>query len=190
MIKHKKFMVLSLTGALMISNAGMAQEMDKTVIIDGDTAVKITGADTANDAADSIKITRTTYSYDVNNNNIIEPNEFTTYVTRTLDSNNDGYIVTDEYDGDSMTYFYTNVDTQPNSDMEVKSYSYWDKDQDDRLDSSEIESLVANMGIYKKWDTDMNGTIDKVEFATGTFMVYDDNNDKSISAEEWVDVVM
>jgi Ca2+-binding EF-hand superfamily protein len=49
---------------------------------------------------------------------------------------------------------------------------------------------VANKGLYKKWDYDMNGTIETSEFMRGTFSAYDDNSDNMISMEEWADVVM
>ena len=146
--------------------------------------------DDVNEAADSVKISSTTYSYDANNNGVIEPDEFVTYITRTFDSDRDGYLDSTEYESDQDIYIYDLVNIDTSNNDAIKSYTFWDKDKDDKLDASEIESLVANTGIYKKWDYNENGTIDTAEFAKGSFMSYDDNGDNMISMEEWADVVM
>jgi len=201
MTKSNKFIALTLTTVIStfaIGTAANAEDMVKVenkVTLAGD-AVIVTETSDVNKAADSMKITRTTYSYDANNNGVIEPNEFNTYLTRTVDTNNDGYIVLDEFEGDSMTYYYNYnkpvvvAEGNAKASTEVKSYTYWDKDKDDRLDSDEVESLVANMGLYKKWDTNLNGTIETSEFSAGTFTAYDTDKNGSISMEEWNAVVM
>ena len=143
-----------------------------------------------NKAAESVVVTKTTYSYDSNNDGFIDPSEFNTYITRSVDTDGDGYLESTEYDEGSMTYFYSKTKAPDAPQAEVKSYTYWDKDNDKRLDSGEIETLVANRGIYKAWDTNLDGKIDHNEFSIGTFKSYDDNNDGSISISEWSDVTL
>lgn len=138
-----------------------------------------------NKAADSVVVTKTTYSYDRNGDGFIDPTEFNTYITTSIDSDGDGYLESTEYETSSMTYFYDTA-----KEDEVKSYTYWDKDKDNKLDSSEVETLVSNVGIYKKWDTNKDGKIDQIEFSAGTFKSYDDDNDGRIDMSEWSDVVM
>lgn len=142
-----------------------------------------------NAAADSVVIKKTTYSYDANGDGFIDPTEFTTYVTTSVDANGDGYLESTEYTSDSMTYF-VDMSTTKNTDIEATKYTYWDKDKDNRLDSSEVETLVANHGIYKAWDTNLDQKIDTQEFAMGTFKAYDDNGDGTITMNEWADVIM
>ena len=139
-------------------------------------------------AADSVIITKTTYSYDMNNDGYIDPTEFSSYITKTTDSNRDGYLEVTEYDSSSMTYFHDYM--KANEKKETTTYSYWDKDKDNRLDAGEVETLVANTGVYKKWDKNLDGKIDPQEFSKGTFSIYDDNKDGTINPAEWSDVVM
>ena len=143
-----------------------------------------------NKAADSVVITETTYSYDANNDGFIDPSEFSTYVTRSVDTDGDGYLESTEYESSSMTYFKDMMKKKDAESGEVQNYTYWDKDNDKKLDSSEIETLVANRGIYKKWDSNLDGKIDSQEFAAGTFKAYDDDGNGAISVKEWSDVVM
>ena len=124
-----------------------------------------------------------TYTYDANNNGIIEPNEFATYVTKYYDTDNDGYIEASEWDS-----YSTRVKAA--YDVEMEGYAYWDKDKDDQLDSSELETLVSKTNLYTQWDVDSNGEISASEFAAGTFKAYDDDNDGMINMSEWKDVIM
>jgi hypothetical protein len=143
-----------------------------------------------NKAADSVVITKTTYSYDANNDGFIDPTEFNTYITRSVDTDGDGFLESTEYEESSMTYFYDAMKVAADDNLTVQKYTYWDKDKDNKLDSSEIETLVANRGLYKKWDTNLDGKIDMQEFAMGTFQAYDDDGNGEISMSEWSDVVM
>lgn len=152
--------------------------------------ITVTSKADVNAAADSMVVERTTYSYDANNNGFIEPGEFTTYVTKRVDLDGDGYLESSEYTTDSMVYFYNHMSDTQKTESNVTNYTYWDKDKDNRLDSSEVETLVANTGFYKTWDKNKDGKIDSAEFAAGTFASYDDNNDGKITINEWADVTM
>jgi len=185
-LSHKIMMLtLATTFPLVGANADSEKVVTKTTTMADGTQLTVTETKDVNEAADPVIIKHTTFSYDKNKNGIIEANEVNSYVTRYADKNRDGYI--DESEGDSMTYFYNMMDKAP---ADNKNYTYWDKDNDKRLDASEIETLVSNTGIYKKWDTNKDGKIDSSEFAIATFKAYDDNGDGEIDINEWVDVAM
>ena len=119
----------------------------------------------------------------MDNDGYIEPGEVTTYVYSWSDMDDDGYLQQSEYEDRTMTWYEY-------YDMEPREYVYWDKNSDGRLDSSEVDTLVAENQFYADWDTNNDGQISTSEFAMGTFMAYDDNSNGSISQSEWMDVVM
>ncbi len=187
---HNKLLIMA--SVALLPFAAQAQTMTKTettTMTDG-TKIVIKSTSDADAAAESMKISETTYYYDTNNDGFIGPNEYSAYVVRNYDANNDGYITEKEYNNDSMTYFYSSMANGNEKKAEVKNYTFWDKDKDNRLDASEVESMVANFGAYQSWDTDESGKIESDEFTIGTFNIYDRNNDGQITIDEWPEVIM
>lgn len=124
-----------------------------------------------------------TYSYDSNKNGFIEPEEFTTYFYSRSDADGDGYM------GDEEWKMTTSQLYRPYKDLDYNKYTYWDQDKDGRLDNNEVKTLVEKTGLYEKWDTNQDKKVDTDEFARGTFVAYDDNNDGALSMEEWKNVL-
>lgn len=97
-------------------------------------------------------------TWDVDNNQLIDENEFTdTYVEADYyaawDTDGDGIIDETEWETGVTTYYpaYTgNV---------REDYTAWDLNQDNRLDEDEFTA-----GTYRLWDTDGDGNIEVVEY--------------------------
>lgn len=157
-----KLLLLSTAGALVLSMTSLSASAE---------TVKTT------------EIERTTYSYDLNHNGVIEPDEFQTYVYTRSDTDGDGFLADEEWNANLVTYY------DP-YEIEYKTYTYWDKDKDDKLDLSEVDTLITTTKLYAQWDKDKNGQIDTDEFAQGTFRAYDANNDGTLSVSEWKNAIM
>lgn len=168
----------AITGALIIpSGVAMADLMKEKIVQTGQ---------------DDARIIRT-YGYDEDNNGFIEKDEMVSYMYRLTDENNDGVITDDEFQTSYAMTYYADQNNMDSADVETTdtkmTMSYWDKDKDDTLDTSEMETLVSDAGIYKQWDYDADGRVSVDELARGTFRAYDDNNDGMISKSEWKDVI-
>lgn len=199
-MKYKnKLLAIAITTALpLVAYSAHAEEVitEKAKMSDGTEVTVVKTAD-ADAAAESMKVKYTTYSFDADKDGFIDNDEVIMYVTRNVDKNNDGFIDTTEFESGSMSYFANMIEENKVENVEnkmesnqPKSYTYWDKDKDNRLDPSEVETLVANKGLYKKWDLNKDGKIDSLEFSQATFLAYDKDNNGSISITEWADVVM
>lgn len=190
----RKLLALALTTALpLVAVSANAQEktvvQETTTMSDGSKVV-VTSTTDKDAAADSMAVKYTSYSFDANHNGMIDNDEVISYVTRYADTNNDGFIESSEFEDGSMKYFYNMMEGDDVAQAQAQTYTFWDKDGDKRLDATEIQSMVSNTGVYKKWDTNQDGTINNAEFSRGTFSAYDKNKDGMISMEEWAKVVM
>lgn len=133
--------------------------------------------------AESLETQTRTYSYDSNKDGFIEPDEFTTYIYTRSDTNGDGYL------GDEEWKMTTSQLYRPYKDINYNTYTYWDRDKDNRLDHNEMKTLIQKTDLYSKWDTDTDGKISNAEFEKGTFDAYDDNRDGLLSRTEWISVL-
>lgn len=124
-----------------------------------------------------------TYSYDSNKDGFIQPEEFTTYLYTRSDRDGDGYMGDEEWKINTSQWY------RPYKDVNYNTYTYWDQDKDNRLDSNEVKTLIEKTGLYSKWDTNTDGKISNDEFERGTFDAYDDNGDGAISIDEWKSVL-
>jgi Ca2+-binding EF-hand superfamily protein len=78
---------------------------------------------------------------------------------------------------------------RPYKDVNYNTYTYWDQDKNQRLDSNEVKTLIEKTGLYSKWDANTDGKVSNDEFAKGTFDAYDDNGDGALSLNEWKSVL-
>lgn len=138
----------------------------------------LTGLPIQAKAAETETTTRT-YSYDSNKDGYIQPEEFTTYLYTRSDRDGDGYMGDEEWKVNTSQWY------RPYKDVNYNTYTYWDQDKDNRLDSNEVKTLIEKTGLYSKWDADTDGKVSNEEFEKGTFAAYDDNSDGVINHDEW-----
>lgn len=115
---------------------------------------------------------------DINNNGILDSNEFGTFVRRSWDMNGDGFIDDSEWNAGTTRWYPTGYN-------EYKTYTVWDKDRDGRLDSTEFDTVVTTTKLYETWDVNNDKILEDDEYAAKTFSVYDENADGSLNLKEW-----
>lgn len=164
-----KFRTPLMAAAIALMAIGVAHAESETVV------TKEVGLD------GSTKTTTTRYYYndqDANNNGILDTQEFNTFVYNRWDRNGDGFVTDDEWQASTVRWY-------PPGYSEYKTYTYWDKDHDGRLDANEFGSVMENTKLYKTWDSDADNVIENSEYAASTFHIYDLDNDGKITLEEW-----
>ena len=163
----KKKALLAATAILCLT-AGIAWATSNTVV-------------TTN--ADGSTTTRTTtyyyQDYDLNNNGILDSTEFPKYVYHRWDVNGDGFVSSDEWNRGVARWYPAERST------EYKTYTFWDKDADGRLDPNEFDSVVTTTKLYNTWDMNADNIIQSDEYATSSFQLYDTDDDGIISLAEW-----
>ncbi|MCF8495263.1 MAG: hypothetical protein K9G62_01195 [Alphaproteobacteria bacterium] len=151
--------------------AGVAQAAEQTIVT---TAQNLDGSTTKT-------VTTTRYYYpdnDLNNNGIIDSTEFPVYAYNRWDRNGDGFVTDDEWEVGAVRWYGP-------ANNEYKTYTYWDKDGNGRIDPSEFGTQLTTTNLYSIWDTNADNTIQGDEYAVATFRLYDINNDGQMSLEEW-----
>jgi Ca2+-binding EF-hand superfamily protein len=73
----------------------------------------------------------------------------------------------------------------PTAPTEYKTYTYWDKNADGRIDSTEFDTTVQATNLYTTWAGGPNKTITNDVYASQSFRLRDLNNDGVISMDEW-----
>lgn len=126
--------------------------------------------------------TQTYYSSntDVNNNGILDSQEFSKFVYPRWDMNRDGFVTSDEWQMNAVRWY------GPEKTQYYKVEKAWDVDGDGRLDPSEFDNVITTTQLYNVWDKNADKTLTSDEYHKATFHVYDINDDGNISYDEWV----
>lgn len=132
---------------------------------------------TNNDGTITTTTTRYYYDQDLNNNGILDSQEFPGYVYRRWDRDGDGFLSDEEWQLSSGRWY--------SSPSTYRTYTAWDKNGDGRLDSTEFDVVVRDTKLYSTWDIDADNIITGDEYASATFHLYDLDGDGEISMQEW-----
>lgn len=155
-------------------------------------AVLLIGVGTANAAEQTIvthnsdgSTTTTTKTYyypdnDINNNGVLDTQEFPKFVNSRWDRNGDGFVTSDEWQTNAVRWY------GPKNTQYYTISKSWDKDGDGRLDPSEFDTAVTTTKLYDVWDRNADKTLNSDEYNEATFHVYDLNDDGNISYKEWL----
>lgn len=115
---------------------------------------------------------------DANNDGLIDNNEFGDGMFDRLDTDGDGLLSDNE-----LTDRNTIFDDEPGANL-----ADWDMDGNKEVDRKEFKQLFkGDEDNFSKWDDDNNDKLNPDEVADGAFDNMDDNNDGSISKEEFKD---
>lgn len=159
------FACLAMGASALISTAAFATDVHKTVSVSPDGSTTTT-------------TTRYYYDKDVNDNGIIDSDEFPSYVYSKWDRNRDGFISSDEWDTGRVYWYGPKTTT-------VKTYTAWDKNGDGRLDVTEFDSVLADTKLYDTWDVNADKSLDISEYHAATFRQHDLDGNGTISIDEW-----
>ena len=75
--------------------------------------------------------------------------------------------------------------SQPEGKTADSDYGVWDTDADESIDNDEFRNSFSTSPYYKQWNTNDDQSVDSTEFAQGFFRTIDENNDGTLSREEW-----
>ena len=157
-------LTLTLTTALSFSVAAHAQ----TTISKSTT--------TSADGTSVTTITRTTDT-DKRAATITTPQQFTSYAYSRWDKNADGFITSDEWDSNVVSWYGPNVTT-------YKTYADWDINRNNQLDAQEFDAVVNKTGLYNTWNVTTT-TLPASATVDSSFATYDLNGDGNITPSEW-----
>jgi EF hand len=115
---------------------------------------------------------------DVNNNGILDSQEFPVYVYQRWDRDHDGFLSDEEWKLSGVRWYGASNDS-------YKTVTTWDKNGDGRIDPSEFNVAVSTTKLYDTWDKNANGIVDSEEYSSASFRIYDTNSDGMISPDEW-----
>jgi len=170
--------LLMLTAAVSVLGAGAAYA-GANVVTTTSVVPATSGTVVQKNADGSTTTTTTTYyvDYDKNNNGILDSNEFYTYAYSAWDANRDGFLSPDEWNVNTVRWYGP-------ANTTYKTYTYWDKNGDGRIDATEFDTTAATTNLYKMWDTSGTGINNDI-YAAQSFRLYDTNGDGVLSMDEW-----
>lgn len=180
----KTKVLLTTAACFVLLSVGIAKAEDATIAASAPimTSATVPGTSTVVSKSADGTTTRTTTTYyvdyDKNNNGILDSNEFYTYAWRIWDTDRDGYLSDEEWKL-STARWYGPANTQ------YKTYTYWDKNADGRIDSTEFDTTISSTNLYAMWDKNADSRIENDEYAAASFRVYDLNADGVLSMDEW-----
>lgn len=157
-----------LAAGIAFSAPAFADTIKKTVTTttttsaDADTGLVDVDANVHAEANAGTTVKKSGYiAYDKNGNNVLEPDEFTTYSYNVIDYDGDEYITTEEWDTYTTVWYEPEIVT----DTEVREFAKLDANGDGRISLDEYTGN-ADRHIFTSWDADGNGQIDDDEYKT------------------------
>ncbi|WP_162054219.1 DUF4625 domain-containing protein [Pontibacter pamirensis] len=115
-------------------------------------------------------------TWDLNDDNMLDETEFGTTFFQTWDLDDDDTITQAEWNEFAEDF-----------GLEVADWEEWDANNDDILTQAELNTGLTASGWYTAWDVDNDGFIEELEYTGGIFGLWDDNDDNTLTADEYVD---
>lgn len=112
--------------------------------------------------------------WDLDDDNFLNDDEFTTSFYNTWDTDNDGAIEEAEWTTVTADYNLENAD-----------WATWDADGDGLLEENEFDTGFANYGWYDTWDVDNDNLVTEREYTDGIFGIWDENDDNMLDTNEF-----
>lgn len=164
-----------LAGAVACNGGTEVAETEVTdnEVITDDVAV----ADTWDEDEFYTTFTGTNYyeDWDLDDDNFLDDDEFTTSFYQTWDTDNDGMIEEAEWTTAVADY-----------NLEGADWAAWDTDGDGFIETAEFDTGFDNMGWYTAWDTDGDGLIEEREYTDAVYTIWDENDDDVLDDTEYV----
>ncbi|MFD3001642.1 hypothetical protein ACFS7Z_14820, partial [Pontibacter toksunensis] len=102
--------------------------------------------------------------WDLNDDNLLDQNEYNAGLYDTWDVNNDNRLDENEWNTASNDW-----------GLENETWSDWDMNTDGFLNTSEFGTGFADSGWFGNWDTDRNSMLGEREYTDGVFGLWDNN---------------
>lgn len=168
-------------GCCFLLVAGMVACNGETEVVEDefyDDDVAVATADTWERDEYYSDFTATTYyeDWDMDDDNLLDEEEFNAGFYETFDQNNDGRVSQEEW-------------TRVVSDFGIDAladWQAWDTDGDGFIDRAEFDADFAGMGWYGAWDTDDDNRITEREYTDGVFAIWDKNDDNVLDETEFM----
>ncbi|WP_162052212.1 EF-hand domain-containing protein [Pontibacter pamirensis] len=113
--------------------------------------------------------------WDLDDDNFLNEDEYTTSFYQTWDADNDGMINETEWTTVVADYNLTGAD-----------WAAWDTDGDGFVETAEFDTGFDGLGWYTTWDTDGDGLIEAREYTDGVFTIWDEDDDNLLNDTEYV----
>ncbi|MFD2513246.1 hypothetical protein ACFSRY_05165 [Pontibacter locisalis] len=168
---------LTLLGGLIACNPGKEAVEDGVILDDIEKEeVEVTTTGTWDKNLFNTTFASTNYyeDWDVNDDNMLDQNEYMGGFYDTWDTNNDNRL--DENEWKTATSDFG---------MENEDWITWDGNADGVLDEVEFGTNFAKNGWFNSWDTDRNSMLTEREYTDGLFGLWDENRDGMLDENEY-----
>ncbi|MFD2515970.1 EF-hand domain-containing protein [Pontibacter locisalis] len=114
-------------------------------------------------------------SWDLNDDEFLDEEEFTSSFYQTWDLDGDGRISKSEWDTVVANY-----------GVEEADWTAWDTDGDGYLEMAEFEADFAQIGWHSAWDLDKDSMITEREWTAGVYQLWDTDGDNQLDRTEYI----
>ena len=108
---------------------------------------------------------------------------FNQYAFSRWDLDHDGIVSPAEWETSTINWYGPTTTTRTSTPPVYQTYTYWDKNGDGRVDSTEFSTAATSTNLYNTWET--NSRVLPKSPNEGQFVVYDVNGDGKITPSEW-----
>lgn len=112
----------------------------------------------------------------MDDDNLLDEEEFTAGFYDTFDLNKDGRISQEEWNRVQSDF---GIDT-------AADWQAWDTDGDGFIERVEFDADFAGMGRYGAWDTEDDNRLTEREYTDGVFTIWDKNGDNYLDETEFI----